>query len=53
MKIYLLKHSTSTPNNLVALCDISSSMFAMKENNSTIKLLAKMIASSAWSMAIG
>ena len=45
--IFVKTFNLNNPINLVALCDISSSMFAMKENNSTIKLLAKMIASSA------
>lgn len=45
--IFVKTFNLNNPVNLVALCDISSSMFAIKENNSTIKLLAKIIASSA------
>ena len=45
--IFVKTFNLNNPVNLVALCDISSSMFAVKENNSTIKLLAKIIAASA------
>ena len=45
--IFVKTFNLNNPVNLVALCDISSSMFAVKENNSTIKLLAKIIALSA------
>ena len=40
-------YNLNNPVNLVALCDISSSMFAVEKNNSTIKFLAKIIAASA------
>ena len=33
--------------NVVALCDISSSMFTVEKNSSTIKFLTKIIAASA------
>ena len=45
--IFVKTFNLNNPINLVALCDISSSMFAMKENNSLIKQLSKLIASSA------
>ena len=45
--IFVKTFNLNNPVNLVALCDISSSMFAVEENNTTIKLLAKIIAASA------
>lgn len=45
--IFVKTFNLNNPVNLVALCDISSSMFAVAENNTTIKLLAKIIAASA------
>ena len=45
--IFVKTFNLNNPINLVALCDISSSMFAMKENNSLIKQLSKLIAFSA------
>ena len=45
--IFVKTYNLNNPVNLVALCDISSSMFAVEKNNSTIKFLAKIIAASA------
>ena len=45
--IFVKTFNLNNPVNLVALCDISSSMFTMKENDPTIKMLAKLIASSS------
>ena len=45
--IFVKTFNLNNPVNLVALCDISSSMFTVEKNNSTIKILAKIIAASA------
>ena len=45
--IFVKTFNLNNPVNLVALCDISSSMFTVEKNNSTIKSLAKIIAASA------
>lgn len=45
--IFVKTFNLNNPINLLALCDISSSMFALRENYSTIKTFAKVIAASA------
>ena len=45
--IFVKTYNLNNPINLVALCDISSSMFVNKKNGSVIKDLAKIIARSA------
>jgi hypothetical protein len=45
--IYVKTYNLNNPINLVALCDISSSVFVNKVNNSLIKNISKIIANSA------
>ena len=45
--IFVKTFNLNNPVNLVALCDISSSMFTVEKNSSTIKFLTKIIAASA------
>ena len=45
--IYVRTFNLNNPINLVALCDVSSSMFVTKKNDSLLKNLSKIVASSA------
>ena len=45
--IYVKTYNLNNPINLIALCDVSSSMFVAKKNDSIIKKLSKIIARSA------
>ena len=45
--IFVKTYNLNNPINLIVLCDISSSIFATKENDSIIKKIAKIIALSA------
>jgi|TARA_B110000037_G_C17107878_1_gene500614 hypothetical protein len=45
--IYVKTYNLNNPINLVALCDVSSSMFVTKKNDSMIRNLSKIIANSA------
>ena len=45
--IFVKTFNLNNPVNLVALCDISSSMFTVEKNSSTIKFFTKIIAASA------
>ena len=45
--IYVKTYNLNNPINLVALCDVSSSMFVAENNNLLIKKISKIIAKSA------